>query len=153
MIDAVHHTGLTVSNLARSLAFYRDVLGLELVMEQEKAGGYLAAITGYPGARVRMAHLLAPCRQRIELFEYVEPPGRLSRREPRDVGITHVCLSVADIRDAYRRLLAAGADPFSESVPIDTGGNAGAFGVYVRDPDGIGLELFQPALDDASETA
>jgi catechol 2,3-dioxygenase-like lactoylglutathione lyase family enzyme len=145
VIDAIHHTGLTVSSLDRALAFYRDALGLEVVMEQEKAGGYLAEITGYPTAHVRMAHLATPAGQRLELFEYLAPRGRQSPGEPRDVGITHVCLVVADVHDAYRRLVAAGAEPFSEPVPIDTGANAGAFGLYVRDPDGIVLELFQPA--------
>jgi hypothetical protein len=28
-------------------------------------------------------------------------------------------------------------------VPVDTGANAGGIGVYLRDPDGITLELFQ----------
>lgn len=145
MISSIHHTGLTVSSLERSLAFYRDAVGLEVVMEQDKTGGYLAAITGYPEAHVRMAHLATPAGQRLELFEYVEPRGRTQPGEPCDVGITHVCLVVADVHDAYRRLLAAGADPISEPVAIDTGANAGAWGLYVRDPDGIVLELFQPA--------
>ncbi len=145
MIASIHHTGLTVSSLERSLAFYRDALGLDVVMEQEKTGGYLAAITGYPGAQVRMAHLVTPAGQRIELFEYVEPRGRSRPGEPCDVGITHVCLVVADVHEAHRRLSAAGAEPISTPVAIDTGANAGAWGLYVRDPDGIVLELFQPA--------
>ncbi len=145
MISSINHTGLTVSSLERALAFYRDALGLEVVMEQEKSGGYLAAITGYPDAHVRMAHLATPAGQRLELFEYLEPPGRAAPREPCEIGITHVCLVVADVHDAHRRLVAAGAEPFSEPVAIDTGANAGTWGLYVRDPDGIVLELFQPA--------
>lgn len=145
MIESIHHTGLTVSSLERSLAFYRDAVGLEVVMQQEKVGGYLAEITGYPDAHVRMAHLATPSGQRLELFEYVVPQGRTARREPKDIGITHVCLVVADVHDSYQRLVAAGAEPFSEPVSVDTGANAGALGLYVRDPDGIVLELFQPA--------
>lgn len=145
MISSIHHTGLTVSNLERALAFYRDTLGLEVVMEQEKSGGYLAAITGYPDAHVRMAHLVTPTGQRLELFEYLEPAGRAAQREPCEIGITHICLAVANVHDAHRRLIAAGGEPFSEPVAIDTGANAGAWGLYVRDPDGIVLELFQPA--------
>lgn len=143
MIASIDHTGLTVSDLDRALGFYRDVLGLELVMQQEKAGGYLAAITGYPGAHVRMAHLTTPGGGRLELFEYVVPRG--SGRPPgtSTIGITHVCLVVADIRETYRKLVDAGAEPLSEPIEIDTGANAGAYGVYVRDPDGIVLELFQ----------
>lgn len=144
MISSVNHVGLTVSSLDRSLAFYRDVLGLAVVLEQEKEGGYLAAITGYPEAHARMAQLEASRGSRIELFEYAQPRGGGRPLQPADVGITHVCLVVDDIEAAHRRLVDAGADPFSPPVPLDTGANAGGWDLYVRDPDGIVLELFQP---------
>ena len=46
MIGGLHHVGITVSDLDRSLAFYRDLLGMEVVFTQEKEGGYLAEIVG-----------------------------------------------------------------------------------------------------------
>ena len=142
---ALAHTGFTVRDLDRSLAFYRDVLGMEVVFEQEKQGGYLAAIVGYPGAHVRMAHLAFPGGgHRIELFQYVEPAPRGEPNEPRDVGITHVCLAVDDIDAVFGRVVEAGAAAVSDPVLVDTGANAGGRGVYVRDPDGIVVELFQP---------
>jgi catechol 2,3-dioxygenase-like lactoylglutathione lyase family enzyme len=138
------HTGLTVRDLDRSLAFYRDTLGMETVFEQQKEGGYLAAIVGYPGAHVRMAHLTFPGdAHRLELFQYLEPEGRGEAGEPRDVGITHVCLLVEDIAGMHERLRAAGVEFYSDPVLVDTGANAGGVGVYLRDPDGITLELFQ----------
>jgi len=147
-MPSLSHTGLTVRDLARSLAFYRDVLGMEVVFEQEKQGGYLAAIVGYPGAHVRMAHLAFPGdAHRLELFEYVSPEPRGEPGEPRDVGITHVCLRVDDIETLAERLEAAGAAFFSRPVAVDTGANAGGRGVYLRDPDGIVLELFQPPAE------
>lgn len=144
MISSVNHVGLTVSSLERSVAFYRDAVGLDLVLEQEKEGGYLAAITRYPGAHARMAQLEARGGTRIELFEYLEPPGGGVPLEPANIGITHLCLLVDDIEGARSRLVEAGAEPFSDPVPIETGANAGGFDLYVRDPDGIVLELFQP---------
>jgi lactoylglutathione lyase len=144
-MPALHHTGLTVRSLPRSLAFYRDALGMEVVFEQEKEGGYLAAIVGYPDAHVRMAQLAFPGDEhRLELFEYVVPDARGEPGEPRDVGITHVCLVVDDIDALAERLEAAGSAFFSRPVAVDTGANAGGRGVYLRDPDGIVLELFQP---------
>jgi catechol 2,3-dioxygenase-like lactoylglutathione lyase family enzyme len=138
------HTGLTVRDLDRSLSFYRDTLGMETVFEQEKEGGYLAAIVGYPGAHVRMAHLAFPGdSHRLELFQYLTPASRSEAGEPCDVGITHVCLVVDDIAALYERLRTAGVDFYSEPVQVDTGANAGGMGVYLRDPDGITLELFQ----------
>jgi catechol 2,3-dioxygenase-like lactoylglutathione lyase family enzyme len=139
------HTGFTVRDLDRSLAFYRDVLGMEVVFEQEKRGGYLAEIVGYADAHVRMAHLQFPGGgHRVELFEYVSPTPQGEPGEPRDVGITHVCLAVDDIDALFERVVAAGASPVSQPVLVDTGANAGGRGVYVRDPDGTLVELFQP---------
>lgn len=142
------HAGLTVRDLDRSLAFYRDLLGMEVVMEQEKQGGYLAAIVGYADAHVRMAHLAFPGDgARIELFQYLTPAPRGDAGEPRDVGITHVCLAVADVHALVTRLDDAGVELYSRPVLVDTGANAGGWGVYLRDPDGITVELFQPAKE------
>ena len=144
---ALHHTGYTVSDLDRSVAFYRDLMGLEVLAQQEKQGGYLAAIVGYPDAHVRMAHLRAPASGHVlELFEYIAPKGETPERiEPRDVGTAHLCFLVDDLDAVYRRLVDAGVETFvSPPVLVDTGINTGGYGIYLRDPDGIVLEIFQP---------
>ncbi len=145
-LGPVHHTGYTVSDLERSLGFYRDLLGCELLARQEKQGGYLAAIVGYPDAHVRQAHLRAPSGEHvIELFEYVQPPSTSAPIEPKLVGAAHLCFVVDDLRAVYERLRAAGVDSFfSPPVEVDTGMNAGGLGLYLRAPDGIVVELFQP---------
>jgi catechol 2,3-dioxygenase-like lactoylglutathione lyase family enzyme len=144
-VSRLHHTGYTVSDLDRSLTFYRDLLGCEVVATQTKEGGYLAAIVGYPDAHVRMAHLRAPDSSHvIELFEYLAPtPGR-SETEPRNVGTAHICFIVDDLPATYERLREAGVEFFSPPVEVDTGVNAGGYALYMRDPDGIPMELFQP---------
>ena len=149
---ALHHTGYTVSDLDRSVAFYRDLMGLEVIAQQEKQGGYLAAIVGYPDAHVKMAHLRAPASGHVlELFEYVAPEGSTPDRiEPRDAGTAHRCCLVDDLVDVHQRLGDAGVDTFvSPPVLVDTGINTGGYGIYLRDPDGILLEIFQPPKRDA----
>lgn len=132
-------------DLDRSLAFYRDLLGMDVLFEQEKKGGYLARIVGYEDAHVRMAHLAFPAGgHRLELFQYLQPEPRGHPGEPRDVGITHVCLLVDDLGPLHGRLRDAGAEFYSDPIQVDTGVNAGGTGVYLHDPDGITLELFQP---------
>lgn len=145
-IERIHHTGYTVSNLDRSLTFYRDLLGCEVLATQEKEGGYLAAIVGYPEAHVRMAHLRLPGGEHvIELFEYLAPAGVRADVAPRNVGASHLCFLVDDLTEIYRRLRDQGVDSFvSEPVEVDTGINRGGYGLYLRDPDGITVELFQP---------
>ena len=141
----LHHTGYTVSDLDRSVAFYRDVLGCEVIATQEKEGGYLAAIVGYPGAHVRMAHLRVPeDGHAIELFEYMSPTGTRPPLELCNVGTSHLCFIVDDLPSVYAELRERGVDFVSPPVTVDTGVNRGGYGVYLRDPDGITIELFQP---------
>ena len=142
----LHHTGYTVSDLDRSLVFYRDVLGCEVIATQEKQGGYLAAIVGYPDAHVRMAHLRVPESDHvIELFQYLVPAGTRADVEPRNVGASHLCFLVDDLQSVYEQLVAQGmTSSVSAPVEVDTGINTGGFGVYLRDPDGITVEIFQP---------
>jgi lactoylglutathione lyase len=144
----IHHTGYTVSNLERSLEFYCGLLGLEIVAQQEKHGGYLGEIVGYPDAHVKMAHLRVPGSQHVvELFEYVAPQGTTPERfEPPNTGTSHLCLLTDDLRALYEHLVSQGLDTFvSPPVLVDTGINTGGYGLYVRDPDGIPVELFQAA--------
>ena len=54
-MPSLHHTGLTISNLERSLRFWRDAMGMTVVVDQEKKGGYLEAIVA------SRAHMSAWC--------------------------------------------------------------------------------------------
>lgn len=143
---AVQHTGLTVSNLERSVDFYVRILGCTLIMAQEKTGGYLAEIVGYPNASVKMAHLSDPAGHHvIELFEYVTPAMLPTDLEPRRIGNAHLCFMVSDLDQVYAAIQNEGITFISPPVAVDTGANAGGAGLYLRDPDGITMELFQPA--------
>ncbi len=151
-VSKLHHTGYTVSDLERSLHFYRDLLGCQVIATQEKRGGYLAEIVGYPDAHVRMAHLRAPETDHIiELFEYVTPEPEERPLEPRNVGITHVCFLVTDLKAIYERLLDGGVEFYSAPVEIDTGINTGGWALYLRDPDEVTVELFQRPATPGSE--
>ena len=82
MILSVWHTSFTVADIERSIRFYRDDLGLELVHEQEQANEYTRTFVGYPDAHLRIAQFAIdsaqpPPRSRhvIELVQYVAPVG------------------------------------------------------------------------------
>ena len=144
-VGRAHHTGLTVSNLERSIEFYEVVLDCELVVRQDKSGGYLARILGYPDCTVKMAQLKDSAGVHVvELFEFLSPTAIEATLEPRRIGNAHVCFLVDDLHAAYERLVARNVTILSHPVPVDTGVNAGGWGLYLRDPDGITIELFQP---------
>jgi len=143
---AVQHTGFTVSNLERSVDFYVRILGCKLIMSQEKTGGYLAEIVGYPNTSIKMAHLSDPAGHHvIELFQYITPEVSQVDLEPRRLGNAHLCFMVSDLDEVYASIQNEGITFISSPVIIDAGANAGGAGLYLRDPDGITMEIFQPA--------
>lgn len=142
---ALHHTGLTVFDIRRSLEFYRDVLGFEVVYEHEKSGGYLADVLGYPDAHLKIALLKLPrSEHRIELLQYISPEGVHADVEPKNVGAVHVAYIVEDIHEIYAHLTSHNVEFISAPVKVLAGPSTGAWAFYFKDPDGIALEAFQP---------
>jgi lactoylglutathione lyase len=139
------HVGVTVSDLERSVHFYTEGLGLEVAARQTSAAGYLSLV-GYPGLEIATAFVAAPGGGvRIELQEY-RRVGDHGSREPgtAPVGSSHICLRVDDVAAALQRAEAAGGRRVTDPVGIDSGINDGGAAVYLRDPDGYTIELFQP---------
>jgi catechol 2,3-dioxygenase-like lactoylglutathione lyase family enzyme len=149
-VSGILHTGLTVSDLDRSVAFYRDLLGLELIAQWDSRQPYLRTVVGYPDAELRIALLRLPgaagaAGHHIELLEYRQPRGTRGDANTYHPGNGHVAFMVDDLDATYRDLRAKGVRFKSAPVDIDHGRNAGARAVYLFDPDDITLEMVQPA--------
>ena len=98
-----------------------------MIATQEKEGGYLAAIVGYPGAHVRMAHLRVPQDGHvIELFEYVRPTGDRPPLEVRNVGTSHLCFIVDDLARVHAELRDRGVDFVARRWPLTRASTAAA---------------------------
>ncbi len=143
-ITAADHTGITVSNLERSLAFWRDVLGFELSHRAHQTGELAAEITGVPGAEILIAVLKAP-GHKIELLEYRAPANRKhAGLRPCDVGSVHIALTVDNLDAVLETIAASGWKTAGKPQTLTTGLNAGKRVIYVRDPDGTTIEFMQP---------
>lgn len=144
---AVHHLGLTVADIERSIHFYRDILGMTLLRRRPQVDSeYVALQTGYPGVVLNVASFqVAPGGpQTLEVVQYMNhggPPTEIATNRP---GASHLCLTVDDLRSCHADLKSKGVQFKSEPVPITAGPNAGGLVVYLYDPDGYTLELFQP---------
>jgi glyoxylase I family protein len=145
-IVAADHTGITVSNLERSLAFWRDVLGFELSHIAHQTGELAQEITGVAGAEIKLAVLKTPAGHKIELLEYLAPPDREHADvRPCDVGHVHVALLVGDLDTILEKIAGSGWKAAGEPQTLKMGPNAGKRVVYVRDPDGTTIEFMQVA--------
>ena len=147
-ITAADHTGITVSNLERSLGFWRDVLGFELSHRAHQKGEMAEQITGVRAAELLLAVLKTP-GHKIELLEYRAPADRKQQVDlrPCDVGSAHVAFVVDNLDAVLERIAESGWKAAGKPQTLTVGPNAGRRVVYVRDPDGTTIEFMQPPLD------
>jgi catechol 2,3-dioxygenase-like lactoylglutathione lyase family enzyme len=143
-IVSADHTGITVSNLERSLSFWRDVLGFELSHTAHQKGELAKEITGVEGAEIKLAVLKTPGGHKIELLEYFGPADRKrANLRPCDVSSVHVALLVHDLDTLLEKIATSGWNAAGKPQTLTKGPNAGKRVVYVRDPDGTTIEFMQ----------
>ena len=144
-IIAPNHPSFTVSDLDRSLAFFRDALGFEVTSKGPRNPSLIQAITGVEGAEVLIAYVRGPGHS-IELIEYIEPETRSSvRPRPCDTGFSHIAYDVDNIDAAIQAARDHSVEPIGPVVAIDQGPNRGSRVAYLRDPDGITIEFIEKA--------
>ena len=142
-IAGTNHTSFTVSDLQRSLPFWRDVIGLELISLEPRDPALIEKVVGVAGAEVMVAYLQGHGHT-IELIEYRAPAERESvRPRPCDTGFAHVAYDVTDLDAILEAAAAHGVEPINPPAAVDKGPNAGLRVVYSRDPDGITIEFIE----------
>jgi catechol 2,3-dioxygenase-like lactoylglutathione lyase family enzyme len=139
MIRKLEHMALSVADMQRSIAFYRDRLGFKLIRQLD--GGPdtdLGKVVGLPGCSAIIAHLMCG-ETMLELFEYTDPRGQplASTLRQADHAFVHIGLQSSDVRGDYRELSGQGVEFISEPVEF----RPGVWIVYFRGPDGEVLEL------------
>jgi catechol 2,3-dioxygenase-like lactoylglutathione lyase family enzyme len=149
MIIGHFHTAFTVSDIERSIRFYTELLGFELVHKQRQSNEYTRKFVGYPDADLYAAMLAVPgvdhgpSKHLLELNQYITPAGQKLDVQTCNTGAAHLALIVDDIYSMYNFLTSHGVIFKSEPVAITAGRNEGGFTCYFLDPDGITLEIVQ----------
>ena len=137
-IPSMGHVGLSVSNMKRSLEFYRDILGMKVVLELDISDDRQARVINVPGAKCRIAHLKLGDGI-LELFEYYEPVGE-SKAQPlrqQDHGIVHIGFEVDDFWNRIASLKENGVKLVGDHVEF----RPGVLVQYFYGPDGEVCEL------------
>jgi len=137
MDPTAHHFAVTVSNLDRAVAFYRDTLGLDVLSEFTVGGEAFATGVGVEGASADFVHLDAG-DARIELVEYDPEGDAAAETGLNQPGANHLGLEVEDL-DAVYEALPEGCETIAEPQTTESGTKI----CFVRDPDGTLVELLE----------
>jgi len=141
----IDHTAIGVSDTERSLAFYRDALGLRVAGASENYGPEQERLNGVFGARLRITGLRASRGPGIELLEYLAPrDGRPAPADLRANDLAHwqTTLLVDQAGEAASAVPAGGGRWVSPgAVELPAGEAEFRSGALVRDPDGHAMRL------------
>jgi glyoxylase I family protein len=141
IITAIRHTGIVVSDMQRSLHFYRDLLGLEVWADFKDDSECVQHVTDVPGANIWMIKLKAKDGVSVELLQYLSHPQEIP--EPTracDVGCNHIAFQVDHLDALYDKMLSA--DIRFHTPPL-VSSDGGAKVTYCRDPEGVIIELVE----------
>ncbi len=110
MIKNIRHTGIVVKDLEKSLLFYRDMLGFQIIRKMEESGKYLETILALEGVKVTTVKMTAPDKQMIELLKYHSHPEKEDVRKLCEIGISHIAFTVNDLDSEYERFRNKGVE-------------------------------------------
>ena len=140
-----NHTGIIVSDLDRSVAFFRDALDFEVLSRAPRDPAIIQSITGVEGPQVDIAYIRRPDHT-LELIQYLAPAdkGQVVARQC-DTGLFHIAFDVDDMDAAVERAAEFGVRPVGKVTVIDKGPNAGNRVCYLQDWDGATIEFIEKA--------
>jgi len=144
VIIAFNHTSFTVASVERAVRFWQDTLGFQCPGIVTRTSDWVEKVTGVPGARIRVAHLYG-YGHHMEFIEYIDGPRTAPDSLPDRPGIGHVCLEVDDIETAWHALMAAGASELGQITAIVDPAMKPCRVGYIRDPNGVIIELLEPS--------
>jgi catechol 2,3-dioxygenase-like lactoylglutathione lyase family enzyme len=141
-VIGVRHIGIVVTDLERSLRFYRDLLELSVIRSADESGAYLDNMLALPDVRVTTVKLGAGDGPTlVELLRFTSHRASATEpRQPYSIGPTHVAFTVDDLDAVHERLVRAGV-PFNAPPQLSPDGYAKV--TFCRDPDGTLVELVE----------
>lgn len=145
-ITGLTHIGICVTDIERSIKFYTEMMGFQItegptppIRDPEDSRGM-----GFADCITRTCVLRCDAGFSLELVQFLEPePACLADRLDL-IGKHHIAYQVDDIHQWYHKWVEAGLPVYDQPILVNAENEEDSFyWAYVKDPDGITLELNQ----------
>lgn len=145
------HIAVMVSDLEKSLVFYRDVLGFEVLSPEEHIGGPVGEMVKVPDVHMREYRLIPPGgvngyergagdgQITLDLIQWLTPESPQQRLPIHHVPSAHICFGIEDLPSYYEELKEKGVE--FVSPPVRFVGEGEWHVLFFYDLDGNLLEL------------
>ena len=141
LIKEIRHFGIVVSDLEKSLKFYRDLLGLKIEKTMDESGKFIDTILSLENVQMKTVKMKsASGNTLIELLEYKSPSSTLINKKIFDLGLSHVAFTVNNIDECYSLLSKSGIK-FNSPPQISPDKKAKV--AFCVDPDNTPIELVE----------
>ena len=140
MIKDVRHVGIMVSDMEKSLKFYRDLLGLKVKSLVDEEGEFLDNMLAHENVKNKVAKLYA--KNGNALIELIDSRSYANKKD-RDfftIGASHFALTVDDLEKTYDYLVKNGV---KFTAPPQQTPDRFAKVTFCEDPDGTLIELVE----------
>ena len=138
----MNHVSFTVSNLEKSVEFYKNVLNFECISIAERSEEFSSAVTGIDDVAMKIAYMTGPnCT--IELIQYTNGEGNRLNTKTNNIGSSHICFSVADYDNWLQRMKKHNVKFRGKLCVVPAGPNKGKRVCYMMDNDGNNLEFIE----------
>lgn len=154
-IHGVLHVGIGVSDMARSISFYKDILGYDRTLFS--FNGHMPEMDLVTGQPIEMKMVILERSQPVTgpittldsgIIKLFEVPGNKGKhvfegRRWGDVGCMELSMDVSDLRETVEALKARNVDIYLPAVDINMGSGSKGKVAYIRDPDGTTIEFVE----------
>ena len=149
-IAYVHHIGTTVFDLEKSMEFWERFLGVASRGRRLLDAPHVGRIVGHADVLIDVCWIDLPGgKTALELCHYLNRDGTPLDEDTIHPGNVHICLEVKDMDVTWQHAVSCGARALSDApIDIPIGPAKGGRVAYLRNPDGVTIELLQPAVQE-----